>query len=137
MQKNPVRFVGLLAVSLVCVTFLLTASPLFAQNTVHVVEPGETLSEIAVTYGTDVETLRRLNELSDVDLVWVGLPLPRNESYARKLEHVNAVIEATTPHPLSADAGAQALALAHHHVGAIAAAHYRAVRAAQRSQASA
>lgn len=28
-------------------------------------------------------------------VIWIGLPLPRNESYARKLEHVNAVIEAT------------------------------------------
>ena len=69
------RQAGTFAVILVCVALWLTGSPVHAYDNVHVVEPGETLSEIAVAYGTDVETLRGLNELSDVDLVWVGLPL--------------------------------------------------------------
>lgn len=69
------RQAGTFAVILVCVVLLLTASPVHAHDNIHVVEPGETLSEIAVAHGTDVETLRGLNELSDVDLVWVGLPL--------------------------------------------------------------
>ena len=59
----------------VCVVFWLTVSPVYAHDNVHVVEPGETLSEIAVAYDTNVETLRSLNDLSDIDLVWVGLPL--------------------------------------------------------------
>ena len=53
----------------------LSTGPVRAHDNVHVVEPGETLSEIAVAYDTDVETLRSLNDLRDIDLVWVGLPL--------------------------------------------------------------
>ena len=53
----------------------LTTGTTYANDNTHVVEPGETLSEIAVAYGTNVETLRSLNDLSDIDLVWVGLPL--------------------------------------------------------------
>lgn len=49
-----------------------------AQGEEHVVQPGETLSEIAKAHGTDTETLRRLNNLGDADLVRVGqrLALP-------------------------------------------------------------
>ncbi len=42
--------------------------------------------------------VRALSEQLSPDgqaVIWIGLPLPRNESYARKLEHVNAVIEAS------------------------------------------
>lgn len=46
-----------------------------AHDTVHVVQPGETLSEIAKRYGVATETLRLLNDLSDADFVWVGQPL--------------------------------------------------------------
>ena len=47
----------------------------FAHDTVHVVQPGETLSEIAKRYGVATETLRLLNDMSDADFVWVGQPL--------------------------------------------------------------
>jgi LysM repeat protein len=51
-----------------------------ADDTVYIVQPGDTLSEIAQQYGTDVATLRRLNGLSDIDFVWSGqrLILPEN-----------------------------------------------------------
>ena len=42
---------------------------------VHIVQPGETLSELAKEYGVSADTLLRLNGLDDADLIWVGLPL--------------------------------------------------------------
>lgn len=50
----------------------------------HVVQLGDTLSEIAQQYATDTDTLRRLNGLGDVDFVWVGqrLILPADEAVA-------------------------------------------------------
>ncbi len=40
--------------------------------TIHVVEPGDTLSQIAVRYGVSVEALQRRNGIEDPDLVVVG-----------------------------------------------------------------
>ncbi len=41
-------------------------------NEVHIVEPGETLSQIASRYGTTVANLRRLNNLPNINFVWYG-----------------------------------------------------------------
>ena len=57
---------------LVCLFLCGNALPALANDTVHVVKPGETLSQIAEAYGTNVETLRFLNNLGDVDFVWYG-----------------------------------------------------------------
>lgn len=43
-----------------------------AAYEVHIVKPGETLSEIAKYYGTTVADLRRLNSLRDANFVWYG-----------------------------------------------------------------
>ena len=43
-----------------------------AAYEVHIVQPGETLSEIAKQYGTTVKTLRQLNSLPDANFVWYG-----------------------------------------------------------------
>lgn len=43
-----------------------------ADDGTYIVKPGDTLSEIARRYGTDVATLRRLNGLGDIDFVWYG-----------------------------------------------------------------
>lgn len=43
-----------------------------AANEVHIVQPGETLSEIAKQYGTTVSSLRQLNSLQDANFVWYG-----------------------------------------------------------------
>ena len=59
----------------VCVMGLLWITPLFAQDESYVVQPGDTLSEIAKDHGTDVNTLRQLNGLGDIDFVWVGQEL--------------------------------------------------------------
>jgi LysM repeat protein len=46
-----------------------------AQGAVHTVAPGETLSEIAQRYGTDMATLVSLNGLSNPRTIWVGQAL--------------------------------------------------------------
>lgn len=62
-----------IAQAVLVVAFLLGGVlPAFAHETVHVVKPGETLSQIAEAYGTTVEELRALNNLGDVDFVWYG-----------------------------------------------------------------
>ena len=57
---------------LVCALFLGYVFPAFANETVHIVKPGETLSQIAEAYGTTVDDLRALNNLGDADFVWYG-----------------------------------------------------------------
>lgn len=63
------------AIAFAIAVAVLSTDHLLAQSTVHVVQPNETLSEIAVDHGTDTEVLLRLNNLSDEDLIWVGLRL--------------------------------------------------------------
>src|SRR5919204_4064414 len=46
-----------------------------AGTSTHVVEPGETLSQIALSAGLDPATLMHLNDLSDPDLILVGQTL--------------------------------------------------------------
>jgi cell wall-associated NlpC family hydrolase/nucleoid-associated protein YgaU len=46
-----------------------------ASNSIHVVEPGETLSQIAFDAGLDTGSLMYLNDLSDPDLIFVGQTL--------------------------------------------------------------
>ncbi len=43
-----------------------------AQQTVHIVAPGETLSGIAAAYGTTTATLALANEVEDIDRLAVG-----------------------------------------------------------------
>ncbi len=46
-----------------------------SASEVHIVQPGETLSEIARQYGTTVESLQELNGLTDANYVWYGQQL--------------------------------------------------------------
>jgi LysM repeat protein len=81
MHRFPRRIV--LMLSFVLLLYGVVAPlPALAHDRVHVVQPGETLSDIAVRYGTDVATLRQLNNLSDIDFVWSGqqLVLPEDPS---------------------------------------------------------
>jgi cell wall-associated NlpC family hydrolase len=76
------RTVHVLAVALSAVGLLLApvvrAEP--SAATIHVVESGETLSQIALDAGVDTATLARLNDLQDTDLLIVGqsLKLPNS-----------------------------------------------------------
>ncbi|MCX7624022.1 MAG: LysM peptidoglycan-binding domain-containing protein [Thermomicrobium sp.] len=46
-----------------------------AAETLHVVQPGETLSRIAERYGVSVASLARANGLADPDRIWAGSTL--------------------------------------------------------------
>ncbi len=63
---------SLLQVALILALLLGNAISAFAHETVHVVKPGESLSQIAEAYGTTVDDLRGLNNLGDADFVWYG-----------------------------------------------------------------
>lgn len=58
--------------------FILAAAVLIAvgggasASDVHIVQPGETLSEIAELYGATVADLQALNDLPDANFVWYG-----------------------------------------------------------------
>jgi len=54
---------------------LLTTRTTLAQSKDHTVQPGESLSAIARTYGTDVATLMRINDISDPNLIRSGQKL--------------------------------------------------------------
>ncbi len=62
---------GTLALILAAVAVMSTAGGVYASEE-HVVQPGETLSEIAKRYGTTVEILQELNDLPDVNYVRYG-----------------------------------------------------------------
>ena len=78
-QQHPLRTALLRLASVGLLTLLLllgvTQATQAQDAPVHIVQPGETLSELAKEYGVSAETLLRINGLDDADLIWVGLPL--------------------------------------------------------------
>ena len=62
--------------------FVITSIQSAAADEVHVVKPGETLSQIASRYGTSVASLRRLNNLPNANFVWYGQRLLVSSSSA-------------------------------------------------------
>ena len=53
-----------------------TATPSAApQETVHIVQPGDTLSKLAETYKTTVEAIQKANNLKDPNVIVVGQKL--------------------------------------------------------------
>jgi len=70
-------------VALLVLLLLGTKEIVFAHDGPHItVGPGDTLSEIAKQNNTDVTTLRRLNNMSNIDVIQVGvqLALPTDDS---------------------------------------------------------
>ncbi|MCB0182788.1 MAG: LysM peptidoglycan-binding domain-containing protein, partial [Caldilineaceae bacterium] len=70
-------------VALLVLLLFSTKEIVFAHDGPHMtVQPGDTLSEIAKQNNTDVATLRRLNNMSDIDVIHVGgqLALPNADS---------------------------------------------------------
>jgi LysM repeat protein len=64
---------------------VIPASPAAAQGArIHIVRPGETLSQIAARYGTTVSALTRANGLRNANFVWWGqrLTIPGSGSTA-------------------------------------------------------
>ncbi len=73
----------LLSVALLVLLLFSTKEIVFAHDGPHMtVQPGDTLSEIAKQNNTDVATLRRLNNMSNIDVIHVGgqLALPNADS---------------------------------------------------------
>ncbi|MEZ4834696.1 MAG: LysM peptidoglycan-binding domain-containing protein [Caldilineaceae bacterium] len=71
---------------------------------VHIVQPGETLTQIAQQHNTSVAALRSLNNLNNVDFVWAGqrLVLPDNAEVTdapseSSVELANTVLYETQP----------------------------------------
>lgn len=83
-----VRFLGIIGLCLGCLLLFclsaitITAPPLLAQGEtgdetglIHVVEPGETLSEIAKAYGVSLDELMVENGITDADAIYEGQEL--------------------------------------------------------------
>ena len=62
---------GTVALLLSAIAFMSTGGSASATEE-HIVQPGETLSQIAKQYGTTVESLQELNDLPDANYVWYG-----------------------------------------------------------------
>ncbi|MCB0187745.1 MAG: LysM peptidoglycan-binding domain-containing protein, partial [Caldilineaceae bacterium] len=62
----------LLSLIFVMSSLFATTSPLLAQGTVHIVQPGDSLSVIAARYGVSMGDLAAANGISNNDHVWVG-----------------------------------------------------------------
>lgn len=73
---------GLLAISMLSIPPVRAAPP--SDEGVHVVQPGETLSSIAMKYGITVEALMRANGIVDPNRIYVGqqLTIPDTDSEA-------------------------------------------------------
>lgn len=68
--------------------FSLMGTDLFAKTISHKIVPGDTLSELAVKYGTTVRTIKRVNKLKS-NRIYVGkyllIPVPSSYEY---IQHV-------------------------------------------------
>jgi len=70
------RLRSLLFVSLaMCVSLMFAPLPAFAQDTVHVVQPGETLFRIALNYGLTTDILAQANGIADPTRIYAGQTL--------------------------------------------------------------
>jgi LysM repeat protein len=58
--------------AIVIVALLLVARPVYAQEQVHLVQRGETLSSIAARYGTTAQAIARANGLSNPNYIYAG-----------------------------------------------------------------
>lgn len=77
-KLHVLRFVATLATLLAA----LLATPVKASSAVHVVQPGESLSEIAVAYGVTMSALIAANGIGNSDYIYTGqqLTIPNGSS---------------------------------------------------------
>ena len=69
---RPQKLVICLLASLI---LALAAAPSLAQETTHVVQPGETLFRIALRYGVDVDTMAQFNGIANAWTIYAGQTL--------------------------------------------------------------
>jgi LysM repeat protein len=70
-RRNAV-LLGLGAVAMVCATSSLAVPTVTARDALVVVQPGDTLSDIAARYGTTVAAIARLNGIANPDMIRAG-----------------------------------------------------------------
>ena len=70
MRPQPLVLAGALAMTIIAGSVSVPATS--ANDRVVIVQPGQTLSQIAAEHGTTVERLVRLNDLTDRDRIYVG-----------------------------------------------------------------
>jgi LysM repeat protein len=89
--------------------FILAAAVLIAvtgsasASDVHIVQPGETLSEIAEQYGATVADLQALNDLPDADFVWYGQRLLIQPADPPAPDPQTAAAQTPAPQPATTD----------------------------------
>ena len=89
--------------------FILAAAVLIAvggsasASDVHIVQPGETLSEIAEQYGATVADLQALNDLPDADFVWYGQRLLIQPADPPATDPQTAAAQTPAPQPATTD----------------------------------
>lgn len=78
--RLSVRTLTLLLAIMIGCSGLMLATPAYAQETVHVVQRGESLIQIARQHGVQLEALMALNGISDANMIYIGqrLLIPGN-----------------------------------------------------------
>ena len=105
MNKIKSGFVGFVAL----LTFLAPTLTFAQERTVYTVKPGDTLSEIAETYNTTVEKLAKLNNIKNVDLIFVDQVLVINgEAPATQEPSTAAAAAAATVEVVASSAAPEA-----------------------------
>ena len=99
--------VSLWAASLFTLAFPARAQAQAGGTGTHVVAAGETLSEIARQYGTDVASLLKLNGLQDANFVYAGQQLVVSGDGASQSRWQDAEVERATPRQQESNWGAQ------------------------------
>jgi len=70
--KGSFRFKVMLGLMLLLVVALCLPPAVHAQQIIHVVRPGENLTQIAARYGSTVQAIVRANGIRNPNLIWVG-----------------------------------------------------------------
>ncbi|MBV9578212.1 MAG: LysM peptidoglycan-binding domain-containing protein [Chloroflexi bacterium] len=110
MPRSPRATVGL-AVTALCVILAPVAVRAEASPTsVHVVQPGDTLFQIALDAGTDTDTLVALNGLGDANALMVGQTLKLPATAGSGTSSATPAASATTSAPSSAATGSYTIA---------------------------
>jgi LysM repeat protein len=72
---NKLCYLRWLTVLSTLLAALLVSAPVHASSSTHVVQPGESLSEIAVAYGVTMSALIAANGIGNSDYIYTGQQL--------------------------------------------------------------
>ncbi len=71
-MKRVLAVICIVVVLLVPMTGMVSAQPVVATETIHIVQPGQTLFSIARLYGVDIWALARANNIVNPNRIYVG-----------------------------------------------------------------